>query len=262
MDSLEKEVRKLFDIPLAHLAFFLSDDQPLDSEAGLGCIPTNATTKVNVSVTRVGFSSITSVKEALQLLNQEGDSIPIDDTFFPTPFDIAAGNEELDHAVTTLKKLKEVVPLPHGCEATRRLYIDPMLLASARIAGGVLLEVEKEYENKDVHGPIDYIFKYNGQTIFVTEGKKDQIDRGVVQNIAQLAAVADDRKRKIADISASEEKSIYGIATTYLNWTFLVLKDGHVTQSCIYGIKDADKDDVRGIIGRIVGILNSGKGED
>ena len=47
-----------------------------------------------------------------------------------------------------------------------------------------------------------------------------------MQNIAQLAAVADaESRRKISEIS-SEEKPIYGIAaTTYWNWQCLVLKD-------------------------------------
>ena len=261
MDDLEMTARKMFDIPIARLAFFLRDNEPLDCDEELDSIPVNTTTKIKVVVSRVGFSQITTVKEALQLLGQAGDSIPIDNNIFPSPSDVPAENEELNHAVSTLRRLNEVVLLPHGCEATRRLYIDPMLLASARIAGDVLIEVEKEYENRDVHGPIDYVFKYKEQTICVTEGKKDQIDRGVVQNVAQLAVVADDRKRKISEISPApvEEPTIYGIATTYLNWTFLVLKDGKVTQSSIYGIKDADKDDVAGIIGRIVAILNAGK---
>ena len=186
---------------------------------------------------------------------------------FPKPFNVPADNEELNHAVSTLRKLSQVAPLERCFEATRRLYIDPMLLASARIAGGgVLLEVEKEYESRDVYGTMDYIFKYNGgETIcVVTEGKKDQIDRGVVQNIVQLAAVADNRKRKISDISDNDaeekKKPIYGIATTYLEWEFLMLKDGKVTQSSIHSIEHANMDQVGRIIGRIVAILKkSGK---
>ena len=264
MESLELLVREKFDLPLARLSFALKDanDELLDNDEKLDAIPADETTRVTVTVTRVGFSSILTVKDALQLLHQEGDSIPISDSVFPVPLEVGGNNEELLHAVSTLQRLHAVAPLPQGCEATRRLYIDPILLAAARVAGpDVLLEVEKEYENQDVWGAIDYVFKCNGETICVTEGKKDQLDRGVIQNIAQLAAVADDRKRKrkISEIS-TEEKPIYGIATTYLNWQFLVLKDGMVSQSSIYSMKDAIRDDVGGIIGRIVSILNSGKG--
>merc|ERR1712032_1597778 len=262
MASLELVAREKFDIPLARLSFKNANDELLDSDEKLDSIPAGKTTKVMVIVTRVGFSSIMTVKEALQLLHQTGDSIPISDSVFPSPLQMDENNKELLHAVSTLERLHAVVPLPQGCEATRRLYIDPILLAAARVAGpGVLLEVEKEYENRDVWGPIDYVYKYNGETICITEGKKDQLDRGVIQNIAQLAAVADDRKRKrkISEISL-EEKPIYGIVTTYLNWQFLVLKDGMVTQSSILSVKDANRDDVGGIIGRIVSILNSGKG--
>ena len=113
-----------------------------------------------------------------------------------------------------------------------------------------MIQVEKVYESKHVWGPVDYVFKFNDQTICVTEGKKDNIDGGVIQNIAQLSAVSDDRKRKFSRISAeeTEEKLIYGIATTYLNWSFLVLNKGVVTQSSICGIKYGDKYDVGGII--------------
>ena len=261
MEKLELLAREVFDIPLARLEFALkdADDALLDSDEKLDSIPTSTTTKVVVRVSRVGFSSILTVKDALQLLHQAGDSIPINDDVFPSPLQVESNNEELSHAVSTLERLHNVAPLPQGCEATRRLYIDPILLAAARVAGpDVIIEVEREYESRDVWGPIDYVFRFRGDTLCVTEGKKDNLDRGVVQNIAQLAAVADDRKRKISEIS-SEEKPIYGIATTYLNWQFLMLKDGKVTQSSIFGIKDADIDDVGGIIGRIVSILNSGK---
>lgn len=144
-------------------------------------------------MTRIDFASISTVKDALKLLGQAGDSIPIDNSAFPLQANVDPENEEFLHAVSTLERLHNVVPLPQGCEATRRLYINPFLLASARLAGDVLIQVEKMYESKDVHGPIDYVFKFGEQTICVTEGKKDDIDGGVIQNVAQLSAVSDDR---------------------------------------------------------------------
>ncbi|KAL7562417.1 hypothetical protein ACA910_020561 [Epithemia clementina (nom. ined.)] len=261
MDHLEQLTRDRFDIPLARLAFTLPNDVPLNNDSKLHAIPPDKPTKLAVSVTRVDFSSISTVKDALKLLGQTGDRIPIDDNAFPKPKQIEDGDGELLHAVSTLQRLHDIVPLPQGCEVTRRLYIDPFLLASARLAGEILIQVEKVYESKDVWGPVDYVFKFGDQTICVTEGKKDNIDGGVIQNVAQLSAVSDDRKRKFSEISAKEgeEKPIYGIATTYLNWSFLVLNKGVVTQSSIYGIKDGDMNDVGGIIGRIVAILEEGK---
>ena len=76
-----------------------------------------------------------------------------------------------------------------------------------------------------------------------------------MQNIAQLAAVADaESRRKISEIS-SEEKPIYGIAaTTYWNWQMPGTE--RYTQSRICGIKDANKDDVvAGIIIYLLGVL-------
>mmetsp|Transcript_20240 Transcript_20240/g.30681 ORF Transcript_20240/g.30681 Transcript_20240/m.30681 type:complete len:157 (-) Transcript_20240:860-1330(-) len=85
MASLELAAREKFDIPLARLSFALRDanDELLDSDEKLDSIPADKTTRVMVIVTRVGFSSILTVKEALQLLHQTGDSIPICDSVFP-----------------------------------------------------------------------------------------------------------------------------------------------------------------------------------
>ena len=263
IDDLEQLTRANFGIPLARVEFTLPHNVPLDSDAKLQEIPKKVPMKVEVSVTRVGFSSILTVKDALKLLGQRGDSIPIDNNAFPQQANIDQDSGEILHAVSTLERLQTVVPLPQGCEATRRLYIDPILLASARLAGDVLMQVEKMYESKDVHGPIDYVFKFGEQTICVTEGKKDDIDGGVIQNVAQLSAVSDDRKRKLSEISQDEgeEQPIYGIATTYLNWSFLVLRNGKIAQSNIHCIRDGEKTDVCDIVGRIVAILLSGKGK-
>ena len=84
------------------------------------------------------------MKDALKLLGQAGDTIPIDDTVFPEQKKIEDNNGELQHAVSTLQRLHNIVPLPQGCEVTRRLYIDPILLASDRIAGGILIQVLKK----------------------------------------------------------------------------------------------------------------------
>ena len=43
-------------------------------------------------------------------------------------------NKELLHSISILERLQEVAPLQQSCEATRRLYIDPILLAAARVS--------------------------------------------------------------------------------------------------------------------------------
>ena len=57
---------------------------------------------------------------------------------------IAEDDEELKHALATLEKLGDVLSISRGCEATRRLYIDPILVAAARIVKGItIMEVER-----------------------------------------------------------------------------------------------------------------------
>lgn len=157
--------------------------------------------KLTVSVTQVGFSRILTVKDALKSLRQAGDTILIDDTVFPNQKKM--GNN-----------LHNVVPLHQGCKVTPQLHIDLMLLASAQTAGETLIQVEKVCGSKDVHGPVDSVFKFNDQTVCVTKGKKDDIGGGVIQNLAQLLAVSDDCKRRFSDILAreTEDKPIHGIA--------------------------------------------------
>ena len=97
----------------------------------LQAFPTHKSMKVAVSVTRVGFSSILTVKDALKLLGQAGDTILTNDNAFPKAKQIDDCDGELLHVVSTLQRLHAIVPLPQGCEATRQLHIDPLLLASA-----------------------------------------------------------------------------------------------------------------------------------
>ena len=120
MDQLEQLTRDRFHIPLARLAFKLPNDVPLDNDSSkLQAIPPHKPTKLAVSVTRVGFSSISTVKDALKLLGQTGDTIPIDDNAFLKPKQIEDSNGELLHAVSTLQRLHDIVPLPQGCKVTR-----------------------------------------------------------------------------------------------------------------------------------------------
>jgi len=73
--------------------------------------------------------------------------------------------DELEHAITTIKKLETVLPIPRGCEATRRAYFDPILVAGARIAKGVTMAVERNVEAPLANGPVDYLFKIQDHCI-------------------------------------------------------------------------------------------------
>jgi hypothetical protein len=72
-------------------------------------------------------------------------------------------------------------------------------------------------------GPVDWVALFEGFRICITEGKKDNLTHGQIQNIAQLAAsrenAAANKRKFVATIPT------YGIATTYLEWTFFKLTD-------------------------------------
>lgn len=93
-------------------------------------------------------------------------------------------------------------------EATIRLYIDPVLLASARIVKEIKLFAEKTISGKAATGPVDYIFYFKGKIVVcVTEAKCQKLKEGLAQNIAQIAVAREMHcsKRKLDDISEEED---------------------------------------------------------
>lgn len=150
--------------------------------------------------------------------------------------------------------------------AMRRAYIDPILVAVACIAGEVSMAVECNVESPLANGPVDYLFTCEDQCICVTEGKYNNLDDGVSQNIAQLSAVRYDnnrRKRKHDEtrMDVEEDAGFYfGIATTYLSWQFTELRNKKVRVSPWVSIGSANmQDDVRCVVALVAGMLNRGK---
>lgn len=179
--------------------------------------------------------------------------------------------EEIQHARTTLAKLAPVAPLAvQGLEATSRLYIDPVLLASARIVGEIKLYVEKKISGKRANGPVDYVFIFNKKIICVTEAKYQKLKEGLAQNVAQMAVVREIRgsKRKIDFISqdegnTSEDESdsgsipIYGIATTAKSWIFSLLQDDQLRISDT--IDNTTDEQLTRVVALVAGLLTAGK---
>ncbi|CAB9516603.1 expressed unknown protein [Seminavis robusta] len=239
LSAILEKAREL--LPIAALGFsYIKDGAEIPLEDNNVFVSLITRPNLNERIIRVknlqdDFSSFTSIKDALHLVDATSDDVrlPVSNDKFPKPLTEFSEPqiEELVHAIDTIRRRKEVVPIEQSYEATRRLYIDPILLASARVAGGeekdIKMMVEQVYESEDVNGPIDYVFSFNDVTICVTEGKKDSLDRGIAQNIAQLVAVRDTntrkRKRKHHEME-KEQQTIFGIATTYVEWSFIRLE--------------------------------------
>ena len=174
---------------------------------------------VTVESLRKGFSDF---KAAEAYSYASVNQATTDASKFPQPAAIDANGKWFQHALVDLELKHELYgKLWEGCEYTRREFISSVLILSAKLAG-VTLAVEEQVEGRLGRGPIDWVALYQYYRICITEGKKDALADGVIQNIAQLAATREDRnpKRKF-----SPEIPSYGIATTYHEWVFLKLTD-------------------------------------
>lgn len=77
-------------------------------------------------------------------------------------------------------------------EAAKRLFINAVLMAVIDCFPADLhFSVEQQIQGSLGCGPLDYLLKYRDYNIIVTEAKKDDIDGGIAQNVAQLKAVSE-----------------------------------------------------------------------
>jgi hypothetical protein len=268
--NIESVVRSEFDIPLAALEFYIgTKTTPLVEVSQLqGATGTISIYFVNL---HIGSSKVKSVSDALSMCGKGTEIKTEAKDLLQKKKEIAVDDQELLHALVTLKKLEDVLPISGGCEATRRVYIDPILVAAARIVKGITMEVERNIAAPRANGPVDYLFKCEDRVICITEGKYNDQDKGVVQNIAQLSAVRDCRKRKRKcdeisedDNDLGENAPFYGIATTYLTWQVTVLhnKKVKVTPLVTIGVGTPHlADDVKRVVELVAGVLGGGKGK-
>ena len=115
-------------------------------------------------------------------------------------FENELNNKVIEHALVDLHYKNEFYgPITSCLEASVREYISTVLLACARITGNVKLVAELVIAGRKGNGPLDYAILYENFFLLITEAKKDQLDQGVIQNIAQLVA--------------SREETLYGLAS-------------------------------------------------
>jgi hypothetical protein len=112
-------------------------------------------------------------------------------------------------------------------ESTMREFIGPVLVhAILHISGksrAVQMVAEKNLTGSLGNGPVDYIMMYKDFNICVVEAKKESIENGVNQNIAQMVASREDfcRKRKRTSDDYIDIPSC-GIVTSGDYWVFLL----------------------------------------
>jgi hypothetical protein len=139
----------------------------------------------------------------------------------------------LEHAVQdVLCKLPIYGPVIVAQEASTREFIGPVLVAAARISGAVKIVAEKKIVGFRGNGPVDYAMVYQDFNIVITEAKKENLNDGITQNIAQLIGAREDYLYETTDCG-SKRKYWYldyageiaqvpssGVVSTALSWVF------------------------------------------
>jgi len=98
-------------------------------------------------------------------------------------------------------------------EASVKEYISSVLLACARITGDVKLFAELDIAGrKGSSGPLDYAILYKQFFLIITEAKKDQLELGVIQNIAQLVASREETLYNLAPYSNNNKRNYMSMA--------------------------------------------------
>jgi hypothetical protein len=154
------------------------------------------------------------------------------------------------------------------CELTCRLYVLEMFLASEstmrEFIGPVLVHAlwhisgksktvqmvaERKLAGSLGNGPVDYIMMYKDFNICVVEAKKEAIENGVNQNIAQMVASREDfcQKRKRSSDDYNDIPSC-GIVTSGVDWVFLLYSFEEnqwvVRRTAVYTILLDEHDDI------------------
>jgi hypothetical protein len=220
--------------------------------------------------------------EAVEYAGADRSEPDIDDTLFPSedfPDDDATINGILDHAVQDIMcKIPIFGPISAAQnEASVRELIGPVLVAGARIAGDIRLVNEKYVTGSRGAGPVDYAALYKNFNVVITEAKKDSLETGLGQNIAQIVSAREEylyvtaprsNKRKFAEY-APEIASVpsFGAVSTADKWIFTLYRGSQLyrtnTHPVPLEINYSSEADVRKallpVIRILVGILNAQK---
>lgn len=186
-----------------------------------------------------GFSEFT-IPDALRYAGALGDEPILDDEKFNLS-DFKKEDELvkkiLEHAVADIMcKLPIFGPIESAQnEASVRELIGPVLVAAARISMNIRIVSEKQITGSMGNGPVDYDMIYKDFNIVITEAKKEDMKKGLGQNIAQLVGGREDylvRKEtfipnKKRSLPVSEYQPLIadipscGIVSTANTWVFL-----------------------------------------
>ena len=226
----------------------LADEKPIENDDDIKQFLQDNKRILKVEVLSVGFSTIESdeVIKWARISGVEEDNSMFQDAVIDESD--TRVKEIIDHTVAQLKYTDALYGPISGCaEASVREYISAILSAAAGIAQGVKLSAEKKITGRKASGPLDYSMIYKDFFVVVTEAKNDDLEEGVVQNVAQLVA---SRENYLFDVSSKKrgymefaeqiaQVSSTGIVSTGERWLlmrYLLLPAPMIVKSSVYNL--------------------------
>jgi hypothetical protein len=247
----------------------LADGIPIENDDD---ILQNHKRTLKVEILSEGFSTIDS-DEVIKWARISG--VEVDNSMFQCS-DIDESDDRvktiIDHTVAQLRYTDALYgPITKCAESSVREYISAILSAAAGIAQEVKLSAEKEITGRKASGPVDYCMMYKDFLVVIAEAKKDDLEKGVVQNTAQLVASREDylfnvncKKRGYMEFAGQiEQVPSTGIVTTGKDWLlmrYLLLPTPAIVRSEVYllPISTTESDTIlRSHVLKIVGMIIS-----
>ena len=158
-------------------------------------------------------------------------------------------------------------------ETTVRELITPVLLAAAEITHGIRLVCEKTISGSKGAGPVDFAAVYKEFNAVITEARKDNVEDGLCQNIAQLVSSREDYLFNVAGVKRKFEEVAsapgFGALCTGEHWIFTKYEGNTVYRTKVFSVLDVldrpknDGADLRKslytVIKQVVGLLEAQK---
>jgi hypothetical protein len=172
---------------------------------------------------QMGFHSF-SESDAIRYANVTNSQIS-DEVFKLSDVSLAILDPLVATVVSDLLLRIKVFDLYAASEYTMREFISPILVAGVSLVDGVKMTAENFISGSLGNGPVDYDMIYKRFHVCVAEAKRENIAKGVVQNLAQIKAsreayffsVLGKRQRdefEVTDLPSS------GIVSTGMGWIF------------------------------------------
>ncbi len=139
---------------------------------------------------------------------------------------VKPSQESFENLMIELKSRLDNTPINLlSIEATKSIYVYSYLLAGANnFKGKFEIRPQKNISGPNGHGPLDFAvdLRRTAKTVGVTEVKKDDFVKGVVQYVVQLESSLSNRKRKANEMEEDQMVGkVFGIVTDAEKFYFM-----------------------------------------